>query len=295
MTGALPSGLRDALGQVIAQQRAEGRRELALLRAEAAQTRAEAAQVIAELRAQIVELRSGLRTHVDSMLAEVRVTVEARLSKLQDGPPGPQGPPGPPGSPGERGSDGESIQGPPGEKGDPGANGATGEAGPAGPPGPPGEQGQRGEPGEQGQRGEPGTNGTDGQQGPPGERGADGATWEFQGVYDPIRISGDPGVPIYRRGHVVALDAACFVAVTDRPGPCPGDGWRKCAERGKPGPRGDKGERGPVGPAGVSPLRVTGLRALPGYRAALVLEDGSVGEPFDVRSWFEDFHRETTG
>lgn len=253
MTGALPSGLREALGQIIAQQRAEGRRELAVIRAEAAQTRAEAAQVIAELRAQIVEMRVAIRAQADQFQLDLQTRVEARLSTLKDGP---QGEPGPRG---ERGLDGESIQGPPGEKGNPGTNGAIGERGEPGPPG------------------------------PPGGRGADGDTWDHVGVFDPSEV--------YARGNVVNLDAACFVAIKHEPGPCPGDGWRRIAERGKPGARGERGERGPqglAGAAGASAPRLVALRALPDYHALAVFDDGSEGEPFDVRSWFEDFHRETT-
>lgn len=56
----------------------------------------------------------------------------------------------------------------------------------------------------------------------------------------------------YRRNDIVTLNSSSFAAVTDDPGPCPGDGWKLLAGQGKrgvPGDKGDKGDRGPPGPS----------------------------------------------
>jgi hypothetical protein len=274
-------GLRDALGQILAQERAAWRRERALIEAEAA-------RAIAELRAQTVELRSA----IENRLAEVRDGT--------DGEPGPEGPPGPPGLPGERGLPGEAVTGPPGPKGDTGANGAIGEAGPPGPPGKlpavaPWFEGVHYLGTVVAHRGatyqacrdtgrEPG-NGSDDWQELAG-RGADGHTWEMIGVWNAAKAD-------YRRGNVVAMDGGTFVAVKDAPGACPGDDWRQITTRGKPGPKGDAGGRGPIGPPGAPGPAIIGwkLDAI-NYRALPVMSDGSECAPLDLRALFEQYHDE---
>lgn len=67
---SLPDGLREALGQVIADQRREWRREREVIEAQARQT-------IAELRAEIVELK-----------AQINEKVDAKLATVKDGEPG---------------------------------------------------------------------------------------------------------------------------------------------------------------------------------------------------------------
>lgn len=89
-TAVLPDALRDALGQVISDQRREWRRERELIEAQSRET-------ISQLRADIVELRTALRDEV-----------VARLAAVRDGKDGGEGPPGLPGEagpPGERGLD----------------------------------------------------------------------------------------------------------------------------------------------------------------------------------------------
>jgi len=54
----------------------------------------------------------------------------------------------------------------------------------------------------------------------------------------------------YRRLDVVALNGGSFVALKDKPGPCPGSGWQLVASQGKRGIVGEKGGRGPPGPKG---------------------------------------------
>jgi hypothetical protein len=274
-------GLRDALGQILAQERATWRRERALIEAEAA-------RVIAELRAANVEMQAEIK---------------ARLTELRDGadgapgPPGPEGPVGSPGLPGERGLPGEAIQGPPGPKGDPGANGAIGEAGQPGPPGKlpavaPWVEGVHYLGTVVAHRGATYQARRDTGREPPGAdwqelagRGVDGDTWEMVGVWD---AKAD-----YRRGNVVALDGGTFVAVKDAPGPCPGDGWRQITTRGKPGPKGDAGARGATGPAGAPGPAIIGWKLDDAnYRALPLMSDGSECAPLDLRALFERYHAE---
>lgn len=258
---SLPDSLREALGQVIADQRREWRRELEVIEAQSR-------QVVAELRAQNLELQ-----------ADIRAKVDARLAELKDGAPGERGEQGPAGERGE--------QGPQGDRGEPGPQGERGESGERG------LQGEAGAAGEQGERGEPGIAGTPGEQGPQGERGADGAPgklpivrdWTdqvyrdgdvvtFEGsVYQAQRDTGKaPSHEDWRciaragrdgvdgrsftvrgtwsaeqkYGHldVVVLDGGAFVAKRDDPGACPGEGWQVITMRGKPG---KPGEQGPIG------------------------------------------------
>jgi hypothetical protein len=152
-TAVLPDALRDALGQVISDQRREWIRARELIEAESRAIGAESRETISQLRAEIVELRTALREEVS-----------ARLAAVRDGVDGKDGAEGPPGSPGVAGE-----AGPPGERG---------EAGPQGEPGLDGLPGPKGEPGGPGERGEMGLAGERGADGAPGERGMDGAIGE---------------------------------------------------------------------------------------------------------------------
>lgn len=64
-TDALPEALRDALGQIIADQRREWRRERELIEAQSRET-------IAQLRAEIIELRTSVKEDVAARLAALR-------------------------------------------------------------------------------------------------------------------------------------------------------------------------------------------------------------------------------
>jgi len=117
----------------------------------------------------------------------------------------------------------------------------AGLIGPTGPAGPPGD---RGEPGE----GIIGPAGEQGIPGPTGERGPDGRTLAFRGHWKAAEA--------YEALDVVMLDGSSFVAVSDAPGACPGEGWRLLSPRGKAGPpgvAGPIGERGYPGPPGPLP------------------------------------------
>jgi hypothetical protein len=69
----------------------------------------------------------------------------------------------------------------------------------------------------------------------------------------------------------VALNGSSFVALKDRPGDCPGDGWQLLASAGK---RGERGLRGPIGDTGPAAPRCRAVRA------QQALERGSDGIGF---------------
>lgn len=277
-------GARGAVASFLAQRAADWRRELDLIRAQAAEVRA-------DLRAEAITFRSAL----DARLAAVR--------DGRDGEPGAKGDQGPQGPPGERGERGEAVQGPAGPKGDPGANGATGEAGERGPPGPPArfpavrawEADRVHYAGDiVSHRGATYQAQEDTARPPPaapwqelaarGADGEDGDTWGWRGTFDPAPAAA------YTRGAVVSIDGGSYVAVTDAPGACPGDGWRQITARGKAGPPGGRGERGEPGKAGAS---IVGWKIDAGaYRAFPVMSDGSECAPLDLRALFEQYNAE---
>jgi hypothetical protein len=320
-TAVLPDALRDALGQVISDQRREWRRERELIEAQSRET-------ISQLRADIVELRTALREEVVARLAAVRDGT--------DGADGAGGPPGPPGLAGEAGKQGE--RGEAGPQGEAGLDGPPGPKGDAGDPGGPGERGEVGPAGERGADGAPGERGMDGA---PGERGPEGPPGKLPvirawadgvhyagdvvayrgGTYQALHDTGKPphaetdwlciashgqdgcspdirgtynAEEEYRHLDIVALNGGSFVALKDDPGQCPGDGWQLLAsagKRGKDGVPGIRGERGLPGEPGASHVgwRVD-TRA---YAAVPVMSDGSEGAPLVLRDLFEQFLTET--
>jgi hypothetical protein len=222
-TDVLPDALRSALGQIIASERREWRRERELVEAQSRAT-------IAELRERVGVLEREVRESVASRLATIRDGQDG-----QDGAPGPEGPPGPQGAslrgdpgepgpqgpPGERGTDG--LPGPQGERGEPGERGEKGDAGADGAPGPVGPAGERGLPGPAGADGLPGERGPPGAAGAPGERGTDGAP----GAPGPQGERGPEGPPgklpiakawtdgIHYEGAVVVHLGATYQATKD--------------------------------------------------------------------------------
>lgn len=79
------------------------------------------------------------------------------------------------------------------------------------------------------------------------ERGLDAkrlrirGTWSADADYDEL--------------DVVMLDGGSFVAIVDKPGPCPGENWQLLTRQGKPGkpgPKGEPGAKGVPGPPGAS-------------------------------------------
>ena len=97
----------------------------------------------------------------------------------------------------------------------------------------------------------------------------------------------------YHRLDVVALNGGSFVALRDKPGPCPGSGWQLLASQGKRGVAGEKGERGHPGPRGdpgLSGATISGWKIdRERYVATPVMADGSEGPPLELRGLFEQF------
>ena len=97
----------------------------------------------------------------------------------------------------------------------------------------------------------------------------------------------------YRRLQVVALNGGSFVALKDKPGPCPGSGWQLIASQGKRGAAGEKGERGPRGDAEASGATILGWKIdRERYVAMPVMSDGSEGPALELRELLEQFFSE---
>jgi hypothetical protein len=100
----------------------------------------------------------------------------------------------------------------------------------------------------------------------------------------------------YRRLDVVAFNGGSFVALKDKPGPCPGSGWQLIASQGKRGAAGEKGERGPPGPKGDAGARGATIRDWridrARYLATPIMSDGSDGPQLELRGLFEQFFSE---
>jgi hypothetical protein len=95
-----------------------------------------------------------------------------------------------------------------------------------------------------------------------GCNGADGGTPNPRGLWS----AGEP----YRRLDVVMVNGSSFVAAIDDPGPCPGDGWRLLAARGRSGKPGEPGRAATASPIAVVGLAVDGEGLL-----TLINGDGS--------------------
>jgi hypothetical protein len=148
-----------------------------------------------------------------------------------------------------------------------------------GPPGSKGECGPAGEPGEQGERGEPGAL---------GEAGKDAAQLTIRGTFDPKTE--------YEFFDVVMTGGSSFVALTDKPGDCPGAGWQLLASAGRSGKPGAKGERGETGPRGergmAAPTIVKWEIDRSRFCAVAIMSDGSKAAPLELRDMFEQFQIE---
>jgi hypothetical protein len=310
---------REVLAEVLDNARCQWQREHALAQAQTAAT-------LAELRAEVAIARTDMREMAAARLAELR--------NGADGAPGPAGEPGAPGAPGKDGPPG--AEGAPGERGLPGPLGdigPPGERGPAGDPGAPGGQGERGE---AGPAGPPGDRGERGEKGAPGALrvvktfaagavhyegdlvAAAGSTWQAQrdtaaapphedwvliaaagadAVIPRVRGTWREGES-YRGLDVVALNGGSFIARTDNPGPCPGDGWQLIASAGKPGKqgppggKGERGERGMPGESAQAPTIVAWRIDRKSYTATPVMDDGNAGAPLELRELFAQFHGE---
>jgi hypothetical protein len=101
----------------------------------------------------------------------------------------------------------------------------------------------------------------------------------------------------YTAYDAVALNGGAFLALHDKPRPCPGPGWQllsapgKRGAAGEPGPQGDRGPGGPPGKDATTIACWTLDRAA--YSATPVMSDGSSGSPLNLRGLFEQFAHET--
>jgi hypothetical protein len=90
----------------------------------------------------------------------------------------------------------------------------------------------------------------------------------------------------YAAFDAVALNGGSFLALRDKPGPCPGPGWQLLAapgKRGVAGERGAQGDRGPAGMGGPPGKDATTIACWTVDRAAYtvtpVMSDGTSGPP----------------
>jgi integrin beta 3 len=250
----LPDALAEVLGKIIAETKADGRREIERIASEAR-------AIVAELKAEVVELKAQLRE---------------RMASVKDGEPGAPGLPGDAGPAGRDGVDGKD-----GSAGSDGRDGADGRDGRDG-VGMAGAYIDRGghlvvtmsdgtirELGAVvGRDGAPGDAGRDGRDG----LGFDDLEVAFDGertmtlsfrqgrrervfpVKLPILV--DRGVfksgTAYERGDAVTYGGSLWIAQRDagscRPGE--GDAWRLSVKRGRDGKPGERGPQGPKGDPG---------------------------------------------
>ena len=101
-TDLLPDALRDALGQILAEERRQWRRERELIQSEAARINAELRAQIAEQHARSVEWHSEFAGMLNTRLAQCAELIDARLAEVKDGKHGERGEKGDPGLHGER-------------------------------------------------------------------------------------------------------------------------------------------------------------------------------------------------
>jgi hypothetical protein len=101
----------------------------------------------------------------------------------------------------------------------------------------------------------------------------------------------------YRHLDVVIVNGSSFVALRDRPGPCPGEDWHLLASRGSRGSRGERGLAGLTGargePGADAPTIVDWHVDKATYRATPVMSNGKLGAVLDLHGLFEQFLLET--
>jgi hypothetical protein len=280
----------------------------------------------AERELQIERLHKSVEDLIASKVAEWDQVVADRMVTLKDGRDGADGKDGANGVDGLPGSAGvageQGLQGLPGEKGEIGATGATGKDGVDGERGERGAQGERGIEGQPGKlpkvkqwiegsvqyEGEvvthggglyqalkdtgkiPGTNdwiclAAPGMNGKDGRDGEDGISMNIRETFDPNEE--------YSELDVVTLDSKWFVAKHNKPGPCPGPGWKSGPGIGKTGKPGPQGERGLKGDAGATLEIVTWEINRETYEVSPIMSDGERGPVISLRNLFEQFQEET--
>jgi hypothetical protein len=97
----------------------------------------------------------------------------------------------------------------------------------------------------------------------------------------------------YRCLDVTMINGSSFIALKDRPGPCPSSDWQLLASRGSRGDRGPKGEPGLTGPRGERGQAAAAIQSwqidCARYAATPIMSDGSAGPELQLRGLFEQF------
>ena len=120
--------------------------------------------------------------------------------------------------------------------------------------------------------------------------GRDAITPSVRGAYD-VNDS-------YAELDIVSFDGAAYIARSDNPGLCPGEGWEPLSKRGKQGRRGEsvrgpQGEKGAKGDQGDDALEIVNWHIDPAnYRAIPFMSNGKPGKPLELRALFERFLEE---
>jgi hypothetical protein len=126
---------------------------------------------------------------------------------------------------------------------------------------------------------------------------------ELRGAMDVMRSLGHAGLRLrgsfdvaaeYLAHDVVGHNGSSFVALRDRPGRCPGEGWQLLASKGNRGERGGPGPRGMVGSRGEpAPLVKAWLVDKTKFTASPVLSDGTIGVALELKGLFQEFLDQT--
>jgi hypothetical protein len=105
----------------------------------------------------------------------------------------------------------------------------------------------------------------------------------------------------YAELDIVSFDGCAYIARSDNPGLCPGEGWEPLSKRGAKGRRGEairgpQGEKGAKGEKGDDALEIVSWSYdAPGYRAIPFMSNGKPGKELDLRPFFERFLEEVGG
>jgi hypothetical protein len=119
-----------------------------------------------------------------------------------------------------------------------------------------------------------------------GRDGVDARTPKICGTYDAHMT--------YEQLDVVAMDGASFIARHENPGVCPGEGWQLLSRQGRPGRKGDRGERGERGVPGEPAGRLINSKVDENYNLVILRSDDTL-EIIPLREAFERYYRETSG
>jgi hypothetical protein len=102
----------------------------------------------------------------------------------------------------------------------------------------------------------------------------------------------------YAELDIITFDGAAYIARSDNPGLCPGEGWEPLSKRGQRGRRGEaikgpQGEKGSRGDKGDDALEIVNWHIDPvNYRAIPFMSNGKPGKPLELRALFERFLEE---